>query len=133
LDIDRYFLHWRQQRADRHESLTPFVLPLILPEPTLDYLDGAGPELYQQVLFAVSSRDFFADNQKHNVIYDLVREADRYSTQKDIGDPIAAGASGALGVPVERHVMDAIRRLARSQKWLCNKRGARLWVMDDSV
>src|SRR5699024_2695078 len=131
-DTDRYFLHWRHRRHMRHESLTPMVLPHIIPQPTREYLQVAGPELYEQILFAISSRDFHTANQEHNPIFTLVREADQHSTKKDIGDPVAAGLPGALGVPLERYIMDAIRRLARTD-WDCHKPGARLWFMEDSA
>ncbi|MCO6440231.1 MAG: TraI domain-containing protein [Nitrococcus mobilis] len=129
----RYFLQWRTRRHQRHESLTPLVLPHIIPRATLDYLQTAGPELYEQILFSISSRDFQARDQEHNLIFKLVREADQHSTRKDIGDPVAAGLPGALGVPLERYLMDAMRRLVRERRWLCNQPGARLWVIADSL
>jgi len=129
----RYYLHWRDNRHQRHESLTPLVLPHVIPKATMGYLQTAGPELYKQILFAISSRDFQARDQEHNPIFKLVREADQHSTRKDIGDPLAAGMPGALGVPLERYLMDAMRRLTRERTWACNKPGSRLWVMDNSV
>src|SRR5690625_7923220 len=49
----------------------------------MGYLQAAGPELYEQILFAVGSRDFQVQNQEHNPIFRLVREADMHSTSKD--------------------------------------------------
>lgn len=129
----RYFLRWRTRRHQRHESLTPMVLPHLIPQATLDYLQAAGPELYEQILFAINARDFQANDQEHNPIFKLVREADQASTRKDISDPVAAGVPGALGVPLERYVMDAIRRLVRERRWIANKPGARLWVIEGDL
>lgn len=128
----RYFLHWRQRRHMRHESLTPLVLPQVIPPATMAYLNRAGPELYEQLLFSISARDFQVQDQEHNPIFTLVRDADKHSTAKDISDPVTAGLPGALGVPLERYIMDAIRRLVQNQ-WTCNKPGSRLWVIQDSV
>lgn len=133
VEARRYFLHWRQRRHQRHESLTPLVLPHVLPAATRDYLRAAGPELYESIVFAVSSRDFHGAGQEYNPIFNIVRTADQHSTRKDIGDPVAAGLPGELGIPLERYIMDAIRQLAAGKKWKCNKPGARLWVIDGTL
>src|SRR5699024_4942453 len=93
----RYLLHWRTRRHKRHESLTPLVLPRVIPPAMMSFLQGAGPELYEQILFAISSRDFQVQSQEHNPIFKLVRDADQHSTQKDLLDPMTAGMPGALG------------------------------------
>lgn len=129
----RYFLRWNQNRHQRHESLTPLLLPRLIPEATFDYINEGGEELYQQLVFAISSRDFAATDQEHNRIYKIVREADQQSTGKDISDPRMAGMPGALGVPLERYLMDAMRRMVREHKWTWNKPGARVWSMDGDV
>lgn len=129
----RYFIQWREGRHQRHESLTPMVLPRLIPGTTRQYLREAGPEMYQQMVAAISSRDFAASDQEHNRIYTIVRKADQQSTKKDLGDPARAGVPGALGVPLSRYLMDAMRRLVRSHKWSWNKPGARVWIINGEV
>lgn len=129
----RYFLRWSKNRHQRHESMTPLVLPRLIPEATFDYINEGGEELYQQLLFAISSRDFTAADQEHNRIYQIVRKADQESTGADISNPAMAGMPGALGVPLERYLMDAMRRMVREQRWKWNKPGARVWIMDGDV
>lgn len=129
----RYFLQWRSDRHRRHESLTPMVLPRLIPKATRQYIRAAGPEIYQQMLRALGSRDFVAGDQEHNRIYTIVREADKQSTEKDISDPTRAGVPGALGVPLERYIVDAMRRMVQERHWKWNKPGSRVWILEDDA
>jgi conjugal transfer pilus assembly protein TraI len=68
-----------------------------------------------------------------NLIYDLVIKADQTSVERDLKTLGVAMAGYDLGVPVERHLIDIMRRLVREGVWLINLPGARLWNMDGHV
>ncbi|MBF4444115.1 TraI domain-containing protein, partial [Vibrio anguillarum] len=58
----------------------------------------------------------------------LVIEADQTSVQRDLKAQRISVDDNALGVPVERYLLDAMRRLLASSQWLVNQRDARVWI-----
>nr|UVX22906.1 hypothetical protein [Proteus terrae subsp. cibarius] len=63
-----------------------------------------------------------------HVLSKLVIEADQTSVQRDLKAQRISVDDNALGVPVERYLLDAMRRLLASSQWLVNQRDARVWV-----
>ena len=58
----------------------------------------------------------------------MVIEADQTSVQRDLKAQRISVDDNALGVPVERYLLDAMRRLLASSQWLVNQRDARVWI-----
>ncbi|HCK1901727.1 TPA: TraI domain-containing protein, partial [Proteus mirabilis] len=63
-----------------------------------------------------------------HVLSKLVIEADQTSVQRDLKAQRISVDDNALGVPVERYLLDAMRRLLASSQWLVNQRDARVWL-----
>jgi hypothetical protein len=60
-----------------------------------------------------------------DALHTLVLDADRKSVERDLRTHQAA-LDASLGVPVEKFLLDALRRLVRDGHWTSNQRGARV-------
>jgi conjugal transfer pilus assembly protein TraI len=67
------------------------------------------------------------------VLGGLVTEADRASVERDLRENHIDPAATSLGVPVDRYLLDAMRRLARGGRWQINVPGARLWMLAEGL
>ena len=66
------------------------------------------------------------------VFQHLVLEADQKSVERDLkANHIPVDAS--LGVPVEKYLLDAMRRLIGQGQWTANSRGSRVWHFKDGL
>jgi len=124
--VDRYFLRWRDKRHQRHEQFSVLVTERVLTPECLSYLTQHGPEIMQAMLEAIAGVDRGA------MFHTLVIEADRKSVERDLkANHIPVDTS--LGVPVEKYLLDAMRRLIGSGRWTANTRGARIWRFADGL
>lgn len=124
--IDRYFLRWRDKRHQRHEQFSVLVSERVLTAACLSYLTDPGPEILQAMLEAIAGVD------RDGLLAGFVVEADRKSVERDLKAhhvPLEA----ALGVPVDKYLLDAMRRLVRDGRWTVNQRGARIWRFSDGL
>jgi conjugal transfer pilus assembly protein TraI len=118
--VDRYFLRWRDKRHQRHEQFSVLVSERVLTPACLSYLTAAGPEILQAMLEAIAGVD------RGGVLAGLVLDADRQSVERDLRANHLPGEA-SLGVPVEKYLLDAMRRLVREGRWTLNQPGARVW------
>ncbi|QSA98113.1 MobH family relaxase [Methylococcus sp. EFPC2] len=124
--VDRYFLRWRDKRHQRHEQFSVLVTERVLTPECLSYLTQSGPEIMQAMLEAIAGVDRGA------MFHTLVMEADRKSVERDLkANHIPVDTS--LGVPVEKYLLDAMRRLIGGGRWTANTRGARVWRFADGL
>ncbi|MVF23665.1 hypothetical protein EVC37_18905 [Methylocaldum sp. BRCS4] len=124
--VDRYFLRWRDKRHQRHEQFSVLVTERVLTPECLTYLTQTGPDIMQAMLEAIAGVD------RGSVFHALVIEADRKSVERDLkANHIPVDSS--LGVPVEKYLLDAMRRLVNSGRWSANSRGARVWRFDEGL
>ncbi|NJD07944.1 MAG: hypothetical protein FIA97_15830 [Methylococcaceae bacterium] len=125
-DVDHYFLRWRDKRHQRHEQFSVLVTERVLTTDCLSYLTQQGPEIMQAMLEAIAGVDRGA------MFHTLVLDADRKSVERDLkANHIQTDAS--LGVPVEKYLLDAMRRLVNSGRWSANTKGARIWRFDSGL
>ncbi|KLI68433.1 phosphohydrolase [Vibrio vulnificus CladeA-yb158] len=120
--IERYFIRWRDGRCKRHEQFSILVLNRVMTPELLAWLTQPGPEILQAMLEAIGNTD------PEHVLSKLVIEADQTSVQRDLKAQRISVDDNALGVPVERYLLDAMRRLLSSSQWLVNQRDARVWL-----
>lgn len=125
--IDRYFLRWRQNRHKRHERFSTLAIHTILPTEVIQYLSGGGTEVMFALLEAISGGGM---NQP---VTRLMMRADQESVTRDLKNSRLDVDGFAYGVPVERYVFDAIRRLVKTGKWKVNEPGARVWHLHQGV
>jgi len=126
-DVEHYFLRWRERRHARHETFGLLMLERILTPEVTAWLVDADPEIMQGLLSAVAGIDDGA------VLGNLVVEADRASVERDLRENHIDPATTSLGVPVDRYLLDAMRRLARGGRWQINVPGARLWMLAEGL
>ena len=125
-NVDRYFLRWRDKRHQRHGQFSVLVAERVLTAECLSHLTLQGPEIMQSMLEAIAGVD------RGGVFHNLVLEADQKSVERDLkANHIPVDAS--LGVPVEKYLLDAMRRLIGQGQWTANTRGSRVWRFKDGL
>jgi conjugal transfer pilus assembly protein TraI len=124
--IDRYFLRWRENRHKRHEQFSALVIERVLTRASRSYLLAPGPDIMQAMLEAIHGLDRGAK------LYELVMAADRKSVERDLKAHYHT-VDSAMGMPVEKYLFDAMRRLIKSGHWLANEKGARLWRFKEGI
>ncbi|WP_020563530.1 MobH family relaxase [Methylosarcina fibrata] len=124
--IDRYFLRWRENRHKRHEQFSALVIERVLTRASRTYLLAPGPDIMQAMLEAIHGLDRGAK------LYELVMAADRKSVERDLKAHYHT-VDSAMGMPVEKYLFDAMRRLIKSGHWLANEKGARIWRFKEGI
>jgi conjugal transfer pilus assembly protein TraI len=125
--IDSYFLHWRDRRHNRHESAGMMALERVLGPATIAMLYQADPEIMNALIDAVAGQNEGA------TLSQLVTDADRASVESDLKTNRIDPQATALGVPIERYLLDAMARLVRTGAWRINIPGARLWMLQEGL
>ncbi|MEW6164419.1 MAG: MobH family relaxase [Pseudomonadota bacterium] len=126
--VQAYFLDWREGRARQHTALSNLIGDRIIGAETLDWIEEGGTELIVWLMESLTSNPGPA-----NPIYDLVIKADQTSVERDLKTLGVAMAGYDLGVPVERHLTDIMRRFIKEGMWLVNEPGARVWNIDGNL
>ena len=124
--IDRYFLRWRENRHKRHEQFSALVIERVLTRSSRSYILEQGPEIMQAMLEAINGLDRGAK------LYELVISADCRSVERDLKSHYHS-VDSAMGMPIEKYLFDAMRRLIKSGQWLANEKGARLWRFKEGL
>ncbi|ETS32072.1 putative helicase [Photorhabdus khanii NC19] len=126
-EIDRYFIRWRDKRHKRHEQFSLLAWHRIIPAETQEFLSKSGPSIIEAMLEAISGTTV---NQP---VTRLMLRADQESVSRDLRQSRLDVDEFSYGVPVERYVFDAIRRLVKTGKWKVNEPGAKVWHLNQGV
>lgn len=132
-NVERYFVRWRKDRHKKHEKVVPILANHVLPIELKDWLGSQYPEIIHAMLEAASYNYDRDEPRQASVLGDLVSMADRESTSRDRKMTESMGSAMAVGVPVDRHLMDAARRLFSDGTWKMNQKGARIWYTKEGV
>ena len=125
--VDRYFLRWRDTRAHNvHVRMGTLVLHHIL-TPEIESWLGRDPAILANLIAVVGGQE------QASILGTLVANADRASVERDLKENRLDPNAHALGVPVDRYLIDAMRRLVREGAWSVNVPGARLWMLHDGL
>lgn len=127
-NLKSYFLDWRPGRGKQHVSLSNLLAERIIGSEALQWIDEGGTELVVWLMEALSGNPGAT-----NPLYDLVIRADSSSTERDLKTMGVAMAGYELGVPIERHLMDIMRRLIKEGIWQVNELGARVWNINGGI
>jgi conjugal transfer pilus assembly protein TraI len=119
--ISHYYLTWTAHRHKAHERRGPLMLRHVMPPETEEWLAQADPRIYDQVLAATAGAD------KDGLVWRLVMTGEELSVREDLKASGYDPSAYALGVPVDRYLIDAMRERVRRGDWTCNTPGARLW------
>ncbi|MGY6275229.1 MobH family relaxase [Methylomonas sp. MgM2] len=125
-EIDRYFLRWRDNRHKRHEQFSALVIERVLTREARTFILESGPDIMQAMLETINGLD------RGSKVYALVITADCKSVERDLKAHYQ-NIDSALGMPVEKYLFDAMRRLVKSGQWTVNEKGARLWRFEDGL
>ena len=125
-EIDRYFLRWRDNRHKRHEQFSALVIERVLTREARTFILESGPDIMQALLETITGLD------RGSRVYALVITADCKSVERDLKAHYQ-NIDSALGMPVEKYLFDAMRRLVKSGQWTVNEKGARLWRFEDGL
>ena len=123
--VDHYFLHWRPNRGRDHTSVSILLAERIIGRNTIGWIYGGDPEL---VLWMTES--IACQPSQSNMIHSLVVRSDQVSVARDMETLGSVFAGYDIGVPVERMLLDIMRRLVRESTWTVNVPGSRLWFME---
>ena len=126
--INAYFLEWREGRGRQHTALSSLIAERIIGVESLAWIAEGETELVVWLMESLA-----CNPGPTNLIHDLVIKADQTSVERDLKTLGVAMAGYDLGVPVERHLIDIMRRFVREGVWLVNQPGARLWNMEGHV
>ncbi len=127
-EVNAYFLEWREGRGKQHTALSSLIAERIIGARSLAWIAEVDTDLVVWLMESLAGNP-----GPTNLIYDLVSKADQSSVERDLKTLGIAMAGYELGVPVERHLIDIMRRFVREGMWLINVPGARLWNIDGHV
>ena len=126
--INSYFLDWRPGRARQHTSLSSLVAERIITTETLAWIEEGGTDLIVWLMEALNNNP-----SPTNPLHDLVLKGDQASVERDMKTMGVAMAGYELGIPVERHLTDIMRRFIKESLWMVNEPGARVWKIEGGV
>ena len=124
-NIDRYFLHWRKNRGTNHTTISLWMTERIVSQKGLAWIKEGDSSLVQWMLETIAGQ-----TSQENMIHNLVVRSDQVSVQRDIESYGNVFASYDIGIPVERILLDIMRRLVSDGTWIINEPGSRLWHME---
>ncbi|ATW30894.1 conjugal transfer protein TraI (plasmid) [Candidatus Williamhamiltonella defendens] len=125
--IDRYFIRWRDKRHKRHEQFSLLTIDRIIPAESREFLSTSGPSIMEAMLEAISG------TRVNQPVTRLMLRADQESVSRDLRQSRLDVDEFSYGVPVERYVFDAIRRLVKTGKWKVNQPGAKVWHLNQGI
>ena len=124
-DVDRYFLHWRENRAKKHTAISSLIAERIISPKSLAWIAEGDTELVLWMMETINGQP-----SSENLIHDLVIRSDQVSVERDLQSLGVAFTGYEIGLPVERFLVDIMRRLVREGVWDVNQPGSRLWQID---
>lgn len=123
--VDRYFLHWRENRAKKHTAISSLIAERIISPKGLAWIAEGDTELVLWMMETINGHP-----SAENLIHDLVIRSDQVSVERDLRNLGVAFTGYEIGLPVERFLVDIMRRLVRDGTWGINEPGSRLWLID---
>lgn len=126
--ISSYFIDWRTGRGKQHIALSNLIAERIIGPESLQWIEEGGTDLVVWLMEALNGSPGAT-----NPLYDLVIRADQSSVERDLKSMGVAMAGYELGVPVERHLTDIMRRLIKEGIWQINEPSARVWNIEGGI
>lgn len=123
--VDRYFLHWRENRGKKHTTVSSLFAERIISQAGLGWIAEGDAEFVPWMMETINGHP-----SAENPIHDLVIRSDQASVERDLRNLGVAFTGYEIGLPVERFLLDIMRRLVRDGSWRINEPGSRLWHMD---
>ena len=123
------YIDWREGRGRQHTSLGILLLERIITSKAIEWVELSGMDLV-----AWLSESLHYNPSPSNLIHDLVIKADQFSVGRNLK---SLGAELSLAqqssVPVERYLVEVMKRLIKMGVWGINEPGSRVWKIDEHV
>lgn len=120
---DHYHIHWRANRKSRHEAVTAVLFPRLVGEYAMGWLHEADPSWVDLV-----SKSLVSYETGVNRVRDFATYGDKESVRLDLR---GQGIEGdGIGVPIERHILAAMREMVFDGSWQPDVKGGMLWVCE---
>ena len=130
--ISHYHIHWSEMRMNHdHEYFASSLLHLIVCPMTMQYLSSGSRIITRSIHESLSKNKDTSEYVR--VISDMISKSDAISVSEDLKSNHISTAGIPLGVPVAKHIIDAMRRLVRNHDWKVNRPGSRLWADKKNV
>lgn len=127
---ERYFVRWRPKGVDAL-GLGLFALPYVVPAAMLQHLVEANATVVPHLLASVGG---FPVYREPNVLDGLVRRSLALVVDRNLRASADRYGSPQFGSHLERHLVDAMRRLAATNPaWLPNREKSRVWLARDGL
>jgi conjugal transfer pilus assembly protein TraI len=128
-NVSGYFIDWNDGRGKQHTALSGFVADRIMGTDAINFIcEYDNKELFVWLMETLSNNP-----NPNNLMHDIVIKADQKSVERDLKSMGVAMAGYDIGVPVERHLIDIMKRLIKDQTWLINQPGAAIWNISGHV
>lgn len=128
--VTRYFLSWRPHAMETR-GLGIFALPHVISPEVLRYLSEDNTLIVPHLMASIGGMPLYRD---HNVLDDLVRRSLALVIDRNLTANTDRYGSPQFGSHLERYLVDALQRLARSHSaWVCNYDKSRVWFGQDGL
>jgi conjugal transfer pilus assembly protein TraI len=127
-DVSHYFIDWREGRGKQHLTLSTLLATKIIGRESMSWISQGSKELVVWLTETLNENP-----SARNPLCELVKLADQLSVERDLKSMGEAMAGYELGVPVERHLTDIMRRLIKEGTWRINEAGARIFKIEDAT
>jgi len=129
--VDHYFVRWRANRHNRHKQVGNLILPKVLPDVALKYIASIGGQASANIMHAMTEA-VAGSSTTLNPLLDLVIKYDQASVERDL-KRMGTVDGVSLAVPVEKHLLDAMRRITKGPDFKINVPGAGWWMLGNAL
>ncbi len=127
----RYYIRWAPGAdVSVRQSCSAYLVNRIIPLDVLQYLNEENNVIVPAMTTAITGGDV---NPSENPIARIVAPITTRVIQEDMLRNSRHYGRYSLGIHLEPHLIDAMRRLIKSGKWSVNTKGSRIWVGKDGV
>ena len=133
LDADAYFVRWMEEiRLQGAQASAAYSISQVVPSQVLQYLASDNNQVVQSMTAAIAGTE---TNTSENPIGRLVAPVITRVIEDDLKRSATNYGHLVIGAHLEMHLVDAMRRLVRSGKWIANNlvAGGRVWVGKEGV
>ncbi len=128
---DAFFIRWTEARDQvAAQATSAYLVNQIVTPEVLQFLSSDNNQIIPMMSSAVTGNPVGAgDNPIARIIAPVITRI----IEDDLKRSTMNYGHLSIGVHLEPHLIDAMRRLVRTGTWACNHRGMRLWVGTDGV
>lgn len=131
VDADAFFIRWTEARDQvAAQATSAYLVNQIVTPEGLQFLSSDNNQIVPMMSSAVTGNPVGAgDNPIARIIAPVITRI----IEDDLKRSTMNYGHLSIGVHLEPHLIDAMRRLIRTGTWACNHRGMRLWIGTDGT